>query len=312
MLPQEKRNWFERQRRLIEFYIEAHCWDGIDHEAFTAWLQNFPDEEGQYYALRLLHRFIFYSERDVMQLCRYGLFTLVLGRDVLQDQLTSDFHRSQPQLESNLEMALMSSRILPLLDKGKPYESGNLITRILVQKLGIDGDLIINPNQVVREIEKGCRHAIIVDDCVGSGDQIDDFWNLSCQFDGSAITSFKEASAHFPQVQFHYLTLVAAQVGVDRAITSTSGLSVLPCEILTDEYRVFSPTSRFFESIDEQGRAKDYLSKLLAEREVTLTGHSGLDFAVAFHHNIQDWSLPLFHKRRRNWRPLMLRKDSDD
>lgn len=311
VLSQTKHGWLERQKRLTEFYIEARCWDGIDHETFTAWLANFPDEEGQYYALRLLHRFIYYSERDVEQLCRHGMFNLLLGADVLRDQWANDFRKSQLQLEKGLQLAMASARIVPLLDKNKPYESGNLITRVLVQRLSFSGSLIINPDQVVREIQGGCQSVVVVDDCVGSGDQVDTFWNKPFRFQGSYLTSYKDVARNFPKVQFHYLTLVAAEKGIIKAAKSTSGLHVLPCETLTDEYRVFSPSSHFFESAEEQKRATEYLTGLLTSRGIALTGHDGLDYAVAFHHNIPDWSLPLFHKRRPKWRPLMTRKDSD-
>jgi len=311
VLSQTENSWLERQKRLSEFYIESRCWDGIDHETLAAWLQNFPDDEGKYYALRLLHRFIYYSESDVVQLCRHGIFNLLLGADVLKDQYTSDFRHSQTQLEHRLSLAMENSRIVPLLDQDKPYESGNLITRILVQKLSFRGSLIINPEEVVREIQRGCQHVIIVDDCIGSGDQIVAYWTKPFRFQDSFLTSFSDAAKNFPQVRFHYLTLVGAAKGINKAMKLTTGLNILPCETLTDEYRVFSNRSRFFASEEEKKRARGYLIGLLKRRGITLMGHDNLDFGVAFHHNIPDWSLPLFHKRRANWRPLMIRKDSD-
>lgn len=311
MLSRTEYAWLERQKRLSDFYIEARCWDGIDHETFAAWLQNFPDDEGQYYALRLLHRFIYYSENDVVQLCRYGIFNLLLGADLLDDQRASDFSRSQKQLEQKMGLAIASSRFVPLLDQVKPYESGNLITHILVHKLSFSGSLIINPDDVVREIQKGCQHIIIVDDCVGSGDQITAYWTKPFRFKGSYLISFRDVAQSFPKVRFHYLALVAAAKGIRKAIKSTSGLNILSCETLTDDYRVFSKGSRFFSSEQEKKRAREYLTALLKPQRISIMGYDNLDFAVAFHHNIPDWSLPLFHKRRDNWRPLMIRKDSD-
>lgn len=311
MLSQVKQDWYERHKRLIEFYMEAKCWDGIDHESFAAWLGNFPDDEGRYYALRLLNRFIFYSEKDVVQLCRHGLFSLLLKREVLNNQAASNFSKSEVQLNADLQMALMSSRIVPLLDRDKPYESGNLITRILVQKLAINGELIINPDQVVYEIKQGCERIIVVDDCVGSGDQINGFWNKVYKFTGSNCISFKDVSDNYDKVNFYYLTLVATEAGIVNALEENSGINILSCEVLNDNYRVFSQTSHFFESDSEKEKAKNYLNSLLLQRGVALMGYGGLDFAIAFHHNIPDWSLPLFYKRRPNWRPLMIRKDSD-
>lgn len=99
--------------------------------------------------------------------------------------------------------------------------------------------------------------------------------------------------------------------GIRKAEQALPRLKIEVCETLTDEQRVFSTNSRFFESQDEKDRAIDYLQKLLKDKQISLTGYAGLDYAVAFHHNIPDWSLPLFHKRRSNWRPLVMRKDSD-
>lgn len=227
------------------------------------------------------------------------------------DQISSDFNKSSDELKENLNLALKSSRIVPLLDKDKPYESGPVVTRILVQKLQIPGRIIINPNQILEEIYKGCKRIIIVDDCVGSGDQITSFWTERHLPVNNYTTSLEEMATVFPNVDFHYLTLVGVDSGIKAAEQILPRLHITVCETLTDEHRVFSKNSHFFASEDEKNRAIDYLKNLLIPQRISLKGHAGLDYAVAFHHNMPDWSLPLFYKRRTNWRPLVPRKDSD-
>ncbi|MFC1999175.1 hypothetical protein ACFLXE_00265 [Chloroflexota bacterium] len=309
MLSLANYDWVERQKYLVEFCIEARCWDGVDHEAFVGWLNNFPDNEGEYYALRLLHRFIYYSETDTIQLCRHGLFNLLLGQEVLAEQKRSGFSKPQDELLQQLDQGLRDSRIVPLLDQDKPFESGNLVTRWLVQRLSIPGGLIVNPVEMVEEIEGGCNRIVIVDDCVGSGDQIVNFWNEPIK---GYPFSPNELAQNRPQVKFDYLTLVAVRSGLQQASKETPGLRITACETLGDEHRVFGPNSQFFHSQDEQDNAEQYLQSLLPQRGIRIRGHDGLDYAIAFNHNIPDWTLPLFHKKRPNWRPLMLRKDSDD
>lgn len=311
MLDPVRASWAERQKKRIEFCIEAGCWSGIGHHTFVSWLHNFPDEEGEYYALRLLYRFIYYSEFDTIQLCKHGLLNLLLGKEILVDHIKNDFNKSSDELKQSLDLALKSSRIVPLLDKDKPYESGSFITRILVQKLQIPGSIIINPSQILEEIYKGCRRIIIVDDCVGSGDQITSFWTKRNLPVNSYITSLEEMATKFSNVVFHYLALVGVGSSIKTAEINLSRLYITVCETLTDEHRVFSTNSKFFTSEDEKNEAINYLKNLLSTRKISLTGHAGLDYAVAFHHNIPDWSLPLFHKRRINWQPLVQRKDSD-
>lgn len=311
MLEARKRNWAEKQKAFTEFCIETGCWSGVDHQALTSWLRNFPDEEGEYYALRLLYRFIYYSEDDTTQLCKHGLFNLLLGKEIMADQISNKFIDSSGELNQRLDQELRSSRIVPLLDKDKPYESGNLITRILVQKLQIPGNLIINPNDILEHVYRGCKRIIIIDDCVGSGDQITGFWKRKDLPVGKYKTSLEEMARKYATVDFCYLTLVAVESGIKEAKRALPGLKIKVCETLMDEHRVFSANSRFFESQDEKERAIDYFQRLLKGKKINLWGHDGLDYAVAFHHNIPDWSLPLFHKHRSDWQPLIVRKDSD-
>lgn len=311
MLETRKRDWAERQRKFTEFCIDADCWSGIDHQSLESWLRNFPDEEGEYYALRLLYRFIYYSEVDTAQLCKHGLFNLLLGKEIMADQISSKFNYSSDELNQRLDRELRSSRIVPLLDRDKPYESGPLITRILVQRLQIPESLIINPGDILEHVYKGCKRIIIIDDCVGSGDQITVFWKRKNLPVGNYKTSLEEMAGKYATVDFHYLTLVATESGIKKAEQALPVLKIEVCETLTDEQSVFSANSRFFESQDEKERTIDYLQKLLKDKKISLKGYGGLDYAIAFHHNMPDWSLPLFHKHRSDWRPLVMRKDSD-
>lgn len=208
MLEIRKRGWAERQKKFTEFCIEADCWSGIDHQSLVSWLRNFPDEEGEYYALRLLYRFIYYSEVDTAKLCKHGLLNLLLGRDIMADQISNRFNDSSGELNQRLGQELISSRIVPLLDKDKPYESGPLLTRILFQKLQIPGRLIINPGDILEHVYNGCKRIIIIDDCVGSGDQITVFWKRRNMQVGSYRTSLEEMAMKYADVDFHYLTLV--------------------------------------------------------------------------------------------------------
>lgn len=78
-LPRDWSRAFDHIKNKTAFYIhDITQWSDVELEDLDLWLANFPDDEGRYVAMRLLNRFVYYSERDVIRLLEHGLYKVRL------------------------------------------------------------------------------------------------------------------------------------------------------------------------------------------------------------------------------------------
>jgi hypothetical protein len=246
--------------------------------------------------------FIYYSERDVKRLLSHGLYKILLYRPSLTWNQARGFRTSSTEQENFAKQFLAETIFAPLLDRNKPSESGNVLCRYL------NYDLEISSNQICQPSELGAitnKRVVIVDDFVGSGQQIIDFWNRP-KIAGQTLSSIASKN----NLEVSYLTLVATAYGLSRIGKMTVGLSMLSCEILEDFYRVFNTPSLYLGRDNELRSARVYLEKLCRDRKMSLLGFHNLDFAVAFHHSIPDATLPMFYTKSSRWNPLIKRRRS--
>ena len=302
----QEQQWRDWVKKKIIFYISTAKWDNVTIPQLNAWLANF-DEEGQKYALSLLNYFIYYSEVDVKRLCWYALTNVVFRGHIVNVERTHDFLCRNESLLNELKERIKETYVVPLLSEGNPTESGNAIARLYTTTGLIAETQVIRPEQMSSCIDQGvCKRFLFVDDFLGSGDQLDSFWNKPClpSGNGKDIESCADIAAKHTNISFEYVTLVATAYGLQNAALLTPSLRIHYCEQLSDEYRVFSDQSVYFRNENERKACKAYLETLCYSRNIHMWGYKGLDFAIAFHHGTPDSCLPIFWEENDSWARL--------
>jgi len=152
---------------------------------------------------------------------------------------------------------------------------------------------------------------VIVDDCVGSGQQLETFWNSQTVTDGGTLFPIGEFCKKH-SVKANYLTLFGYNKNIERLQKDLTGLDVFCARLLSDEHRAFNNHSYIWDDEEELQKALNLFAALCETAGIPLYGYRDLDFAFIMHNTIPDWSLPLFWKRNADWNLLMRRKNSDD
>jgi hypothetical protein len=303
----ELREYLDYARRAILFFLNCHQWDGINKSEVDGWLNNFSDlVYGQYYSIRLLSQILYYSESDLVHLLKEGIFNKILGYELLlKRQIPSNFQLSQQQLQYEIGEELKKTLFVPLLDADGPHESGNQLLRLLVQHQ------IINVNQSIfaKNISPTCnsyKRLIIVDDCIGSGEQCRTFWKKATINNGEPLRKWCSDK----QIEVYYLVLVGYENTIISLTNEYTDLKIRCVEMLQDIHRIFDEKSIFWKSKDEMEDAKKLFSEITKERGIPIYGFNDMDFAVIIHRTIPDWCSPLFWKGINEWTILMRRKNS--
>ena len=146
---------------------------------------------------------------------------------------------------------------------------------------------------------------------MGSGQQLEDFWNGKVVLDGKDFITISEMCRKYG-VEANYLTLFGYNKNVERLQNKLVGLKIHCVRLLGDEHRVFSENSYVWDSAEELNEAFLLFQALCQNSGIPLYGYRNLDFAFIMHNTIPDWSLPLFWKQNADWNLLMRRKNSDD
>lgn len=297
----------------VDFMLSQQQWSGLTKAEVEQWLSNFRDLDlyEQYLVYKILASLIYYSEKDVIDALNEGINSRLFYDVVLDKQISTGFSISQHTIQNIVKEELLETRFIPLLDRNTPHESGNYVSRLLVQQGIIQPKQSIFLDALGDEFQKGpFKNLVIVDDCVGSGDQLRDFWKKA-EVSVSGSTIPLAAFCLENHIKAQYLTLF----GYDRSILTLEkefkDLTVCCVRTLSDSQRVFSKNSYVWANEHERQQAIELFSTLTADNGIPLYGYKGLDFAFIMHQTIPDWSLPLFWKKTPDWNLLMRRKNSN-
>lgn len=202
---------------------------------------------------------------------------------------------------------------MPLLYSNSPHESANYITRLMIQQRVIETHQTIFLHQLVKAFEKyNFNRLVIVDDCLGTGDQLREFWNKN------AYINFGEKRIHIKEycsersVQIDYLVLFGYEESIKCLDNEFKDLNIHCIKKLSDIQRVFTNESYIWDNKEEREKAFAFFKGITEICGVELLGYGNLDFAFIMHKTIPDWSLPLFWRKTPDWDFLLRRKDSDD
>lgn len=301
-------DFIDNANKFITFMLECRQWSGLDMDDIDQWISNFRNynAEGIYYAYKLLCQTIYFSEDDLEFLLKEGIINTVINSDILNEQLLHEFQLSQQELQYRINNELKTTLFVPLLDGDKPHESGNQLSRILVQRMGINSSQSLFTYKL-SDAHASFKRLIIVDDCIGSGDQCFEFWEKKARTaDGTLLKDWCERN----NIKAYYVALIGYTNSIEKLKNDLKGLNFCCVIKLSETHKVFSDTSYVWKDSTEMSLAKEYFSEILNEKCIPLYGYKDLDFAAVMHRNIPDWSLPLFWKGNSEWKILMKRKNS--
>ena len=306
--------YINKCKAFIDFMISQQQWSGLTIADVTSWLNNFKglSVEEQELVYKLLTNIIYFSENDMADALRQGVYYCLSYWDVLETQKASCFTTSLHSLNSLHNTNIRKAYFVPLSDKGAPHESGNNISRILVQQGIIPPERSVFIEQVPDLLKsETANNLVIVDDCVGTGNQLKAFLEETKLVVGDRVFSIKEF-CHENGLKANYLTLF----GYDKSITELRNifpeLSIICVRELNDQHRVFSDTSYIWKDQEERDKALCLFESLTKNIGISVYGYKELDFAFIMHKTIPNWSLPIFWKENSDWNLLMRRKSSND
>lgn len=304
-LPRDWSRWCDHIRDKTGFYIrDIRQWSDVRQIDFDGWLANFTDNTGRYIATRLLNRFIYYSERDVLRLLQHAILKVFLYPRSVDWALERGFDLTRAEQMRLVDEVIRQLRFVPLLDDDRPSESGNQLCRYLSRDFGLPKFQMSQPEDLASIVE---REVIVLDDFVGSGQQAIDFW-MGPKLGGRSLRDVAASN----RLDVTYLCLVTTDFGLRRIATYAPGLKVMSSEILGERYRVFETPSLFFDSVRDVEAARDYLTELCRAHGIPLLGFHDLDYSVAFHHAVPDATLPLFWADTPRWHYLVKRRPSSN
>ncbi len=298
------------KKALLRTICRSNQWSGITEGNIDDWLyHNFKEIKGKYFAIKILLHGLYYSENNLIALLKDGIFNKILGNNI-KKQLIADgnIYKLKSEIEAEIKEELSKTLFIPLLDHDKPSESGNAIIRYLNHKLSISSantafHFLIEPQQLERY-----TRIIIVDDCLGSGDQLTGFWNYNDKF-----KVIKEEAQRLG-LEIFYLVLIGNEESLTQLQINGElvGLKVVICEKVNKENGVFQLTNNIWNGDkDELDDAISYFDQISAIYSVPRLGFGNMDFAVFIHNTTPDWSLPIFWTENSDWKPLFKRKNSE-
>eukprot|EP01013_Petalomonas_cantuscygni_P004830 TRINITY_DN15271_c0_g1_i1.p1 TRINITY_DN15271_c0_g1~~TRINITY_DN15271_c0_g1_i1.p1 ORF type:complete len:318 (+),score=-26.02 TRINITY_DN15271_c0_g1_i1:92-955(+) len=275
------------------------------------WLANFPDEQSKYCALKLLDRFVYYSEEDIVHLLKYGIEERIFKRYLLEIDLKDDFKLQEDELQE-YRKCFYESLYFIKLDTKNPSQSSETMLRYLKMDVGISEENILDSNNLNTKTLRNCRNLVIIDDFIGSGTQLQTFWNHGeVTLDGERIL-INKLKEKFPDIEMEYFCLICTDEGLENFLYNDSpgirkDLRITYSEVLTNKFKVFSKESIYFKT-QEIENCKNILQELCRKNKIDLLGYESLDYAIAFHHGIPDCSLPLFYRQTASWNYLFRNK----
>ena len=158
------------------------------------------------------------------------------------------------------------------------------------------GSLFINT--IIQDCE-----VIIVDDCIGSGEQFTNFWNDAQIKNNINFRSWCMGN----NIKVYYVVLVGYGETIQELEEKFDNVEFVCVETLSNSHNVMNNLLK--DEIFQ--KEKENLENYLLELNIPFKGFDDLTFAIIIHNNIPDWTLPIFHKCRNEWEPLLRRKDSD-
>jgi hypothetical protein len=299
MEVQDKEFYIDSSREYFQFLIDTRQWSGFGKKELNDWIANFSRvKDGEYIACKILNESVGYSDKDVVSMLKEAI-TDLLNEEIVHDrQLKNGFTMLRSELEYELQNSMEKTLFVPLSLQRAPGESGEAMLRIMTQNMSYFNKMY---HFSIPDDYK-CERIVIVDDCIGSGEQFKEFWSEESIQSGKKLRDWCKEN----NIKAYYIALV----GFDQTLVELKKIYTDCCikcvECLSEKHRIL-------EKIMENGLQSeiDDFNALLKDVDINLLGFADMDFAVFIDKNIPDWSLPVLYKERSMWKPLLRRKNSD-
>ncbi len=302
-----------KRKAYVNYMLSQQQWSGLTKEEIERWLSNFKDlPPGKLLLVyKLLTNLLYFSEKDVLEVLKEGVYNCLCYKSVLEQQKNTGFGLSQQALSNIYRQELRRTCFIPLLDKAAPHESGNSISRLLVQQGIVQPTNSKFAYQLPEAFSAGeYARLVIVDDCVGSGNQFRSFWEgTRVKVEAKEFTLAEISDIY--NIEVNYLVLFGYDNSIARLREEFKNIKIHCVRLLSDEHRVFSDKSYIWKNEEERNEAKKLFEDLIKETGITLYGYKKMDFAFIMHQTIPNWSLPIFWRETSDWKLLMRRKDSN-
>ena len=291
----------------FDFLLRKKQWSGINSTDCQRWLNNFTQiENGKYIAMRILDALLYYSEDDLLKLLDDVLMQVFESDVVLPLQKERNFSCLSSEIEYAVKQAISKTIVMPCIEDVKdPGASGPEIIRSVRNHFSPPIQTIFND-----KFSENMHYdrIIIIDDCVGSGEQCESFWNEAQIQSGRLLKDWAQEA----RIKVFFVALVGYKKTVQNLSAKYPELTILCAEYVDDQHQVFSHSSRCWKDENEQKWAERTLKTKTEECGISLLGFSDLSFAVALHKTIPDWSLPILYKSKNDWKHLVERKNTYD
>lgn len=291
----------------FNFLLQKRQWSGITTADYMRWIKNFDSvEDGKYIGTRILDSLLYYSEDDLIQLLDDVIMGVFEQEVALPLQIEKHFSCLPSEIEYAVTEAISKTIVVPAIeDMMDPGASGPEIIRHVRNHFRPQVQSTFNQNLVK---DASYERLIIIDDCIGSGEQCDTFWTTAKISDGSLLRDWVIETG----TKAYFIALVGYKKSVEVLRTRFPELSIICAEYIDEHHQIFGEKNRCWRDNDEARRAEEVLSAKLAEHGISLRGHDNLCFAVALHKTIPDWSLPALFKNKNDWQHLLERKTTYD
>jgi hypothetical protein len=146
--------------------IDAGIWGDLSKQSLRRWHRNFTSDRERYLAACLLDQLIYRSKSQTVALAKH-LFTRVLPDLARMDPPRSCAVESWlGALEKDPRDHEHGIRVVPAVAPRRAGPSGDVIARLLRQRLHVHERVLIDPADVRYAVDTGIRVIIVVDDFV--------------------------------------------------------------------------------------------------------------------------------------------------
>lgn len=286
-----------------EYFTDTQVWPSRQALNVRGWLGNFSEDERSM-AVHLLNAFVYFNESICDALLRSAVQTLSVDITAAVVSL-ADAKAKWRDLVSKITVSCVEG------ENPQPTDSGHLFARKARQALGIADTQILQPAEAIARLAKGVGGTLLlVDDFVGSGDQMRSSWNRV--YASSSGYKGTLRGLHETGTRIIYAPLVATHYGIGVLHSDCVGLEVRAAHEIGDQYSlthrdsILWPTALKEAGPDFVYRVSDRIG-IVNEAPHGWEGYHNLALGIAFWHSVPDATLPLFYWDRNGWIPLVRR-----
>lgn len=223
----------------------------------------------------------------------------------IRKQSTDHSYEDADAFQQQARAFLDGVLVVPLQDEGIPSESSHAVARIIKQEGIVAAGNMVFPRDLLTRL-KGIHTVAVVDDHVGSGTQIEDFWTKPQRFDGARDRiALRKLAAALPKLSFSFIVFAGVKESLARLRAGYADIEIVCPEVIDDRHRVFSGDSQIWRDQEERDHAKSALERVCGPAGVPLVGFNDFDYAYATQLGTPDWTIPMLRWRRNGWTPLL-------